>query len=101
MGPKPGLCSYLVDCTSAQQKVAAIAEKYGLQVDPATKVGQLPVGVRQRVEILKTLYRQAEILILDELTAVLTPQERDGLFKILRGLAAQGKPSPSPTSSTR
>lgn len=83
--------SGLVDRASALQKVAAIAEKYGLQVDPAAKVGQLPVGVRQRVEILKTLYRQAEILILDEPTAVLTPQERDGLFKILRGLAAQGK----------
>ncbi len=83
--------SGFIDRAAAQQKVAAIAQQYGLQVDPAAKVGQLPVGVRQRVEILKTLYRQAEILILDEPTAVLTPQERDGLFKILRGLAAQGK----------
>jgi simple sugar transport system ATP-binding protein len=80
-----------VDRPAARQKVAQIAQQYGLQVDPAAKVGQLPVGVRQRVEILKTLYRQAEILILDEPTAVLTPQERDGLFKILRSLASQGK----------
>lgn len=80
-----------VDRPAARQKVAELARQYSLQVDPAAKVGQLPVGVRQRVEILKTLYRQAEILILDEPTAVLTPQERDGLFAILRGLANQGK----------
>lgn len=80
-----------VDRQVARQKVAEIARQYGLQVDPTAKVEQLPVGIRQRVEILKTLYRQAEILILDEPTAVLTPQERDSLFKILRGLAAQGK----------
>jgi simple sugar transport system ATP-binding protein len=80
-----------IDRQAARQRVAEIAERYSLQVDPAATVGQLPVGVRQRVEILKTLYRQAEILILDEPTAVLTPQERDGLFTILRGLARQGK----------
>lgn len=80
-----------VDRHSAGPKVTELAQRYGLQVEPTAKVGQLPVGVRQRVEILKTLYRQAEILILDEPTAVLTPQERDGLFTILRGLAAQGK----------
>ncbi|HXV99441.1 MAG TPA: ATP-binding cassette domain-containing protein, partial [Anaerolineae bacterium] len=83
--------SGFIDRQAARQKVAEIAQQYGLHVDPTARVGQLPVGVRQRVEILKTLYRQAEILILDEPTAVLTPQERDALFKILRGLASQGK----------
>lgn len=80
-----------VDNEAAITRVEALAGRYGLQVNPRAKVGRLPVGVRQRVEILKTLYRNAEILILDEPTAVLTPQERDTLFTILRGLAAQGK----------
>jgi simple sugar transport system ATP-binding protein len=83
--------SGFIDRQAARQKVTEIAQRYGLHVDPAAQVGQLPVGVSQRVEILKTLYRQAEILILDEPTGVLTPQERDALFKILRGLASQGK----------
>ncbi|MDQ4077466.1 MAG: ABC transporter ATP-binding protein [Chloroflexota bacterium] len=80
-----------VDAQEAVERVAALAQRYGLRVDPRARVGQLPVGVRQRVEILKTLYRNAEIIIMDEPTAVLTPQERDTLFEILKGLAAQGK----------
>ncbi len=81
----------LLDRTAAARQVAELAERYGLQVDPAARVADLPVGSRQRVEILKTLYRDARVLILDEPTAVLTPQERQGLFQILRELASQGK----------
>ena len=62
-----------------------------LSVDPDAVVGKLSVGVRQRVEILKALYRDARILILDEPTAVLTPQERDGLFEVMRRLVADGR----------
>ncbi len=79
----------LIDQATAEAKVKQIAEQYGLSVDPRAKVGSLPVGVRQRIEILKMLYRDARILILDEPTAVLTPQERDGLFVILRKLREQ------------
>ena len=74
-----------VNRKAAFEKVRTLAQQYGLHVEPTARVGQLPVGVRQRVEILKTLYRNADILILDEPTAVLTPQERDGHFTILRG----------------
>lgn len=81
----------LLDTRAARARLAELGEQYGLAVDPDARVGQLPVGVRQRVEIVKTLYRSAEILILDEPTAVLTPQERDELFAILRRLAANGK----------
>jgi general nucleoside transport system ATP-binding protein len=81
----------LIDRKMALSQVSELSEQYGLNVDPGAQVGNLPVGIRQRVEILKTLYRNAQILILDEPTAVLTPQERDSLFVILRGLANQGK----------
>ncbi|MEO0987088.1 MAG: ABC transporter ATP-binding protein [Cyanobacteria bacterium J06639_14] len=72
------------------QRLMALAERYGLSLNPAAKIWDLSVGEQQRVEILKALYRQAKILILDEPTAVLTPQETEGLMTILRGLAAQG-----------
>ncbi len=81
----------LVDRRRAEARVAELAERYGLDVPPAARVETLPVGVRQRVEILKTLYREAEVLILDEPTTVLTPGERDRLFAILERLAASGK----------
>ena len=68
-----------------------LSEQYGLLVDPEARVDVIPVGERQRVEILKTLYRGAEILILDEPTAVLTPQETNDLFRAVRALVAQGK----------
>ncbi len=74
-----------VDRTEAIRSVASLAERFGLRVNPRARVGDLPVGVRQRVEILKLLYRNAEILILDEPTGVLTPQERDGLFEVGSG----------------
>jgi general nucleoside transport system ATP-binding protein len=70
------------------QEIAAMSQAYGLEVDANAIVGDLPVGTQQRVEILKTLYRQAKLLILDEPTAVLTPVEVEALFKVLRQLAA-------------
>ncbi|MBE9138386.1 ABC transporter ATP-binding protein [Nodosilinea sp. LEGE 07088] len=72
------------------QRLMALADQYGLSLKPEAKIWELSVGEQQRVEILKALYRQAKILILDEPTAVLTPQETEGLITILRRLAAQG-----------
>lgn len=83
--------SGFLDNHAAIAKVKELSELYGMEVDPLAKVGDLPVGVRQRVEILKMLYRKAEILIMDEPTAVLTPQECDSLFEVLKNLAKQGK----------
>ena len=80
-----------LDREEAARRIEKLSEKYGLEVDPHTYIKDLPVGVQQRVEIIKVLYRQADILILDEPTAVLTPQEAEELFKILRSLTAQGK----------
>jgi ABC-type uncharacterized transport system ATPase subunit len=80
-----------LDRRKAAAQIRALSDQYGLQVEPHAVVGTLPVGVQQRVELLKTLYREADILILDEPTAVLTPQEADELFVILKGLVAQGK----------
>ncbi|MBE6923311.1 MAG: ABC transporter ATP-binding protein [Ruminococcaceae bacterium] len=74
----------LYDLEAANKAVADLSEEYGLEVTPTDVVGQLSVGLQQRVEILKTLYRGAEVLILDEPTAVLTPQETDELFAVLR-----------------
>ena len=74
----------LYDLDAANKAVADLSEEYGLEVTPTDVVGQLSVGLQQRVEILKTLYRGAEVLILDEPTAVLTPQETDELFAVLR-----------------
>jgi simple sugar transport system ATP-binding protein len=75
----------------ARAELERLARDYGLQVDPDAVVGELSVGLQQRVEILKALHRGAEILILDEPTAVLTPQEADQLFAILRALKREGK----------
>ncbi len=75
----------------ARKKVVALSEKYGLKVDPDALVEDITVGMQQRVEILKMLYRENEILIFDEPTAVLTPQEIEELMKIMRGLTAEGK----------
>ena len=76
--------------SKAREKLQAISERFGLSVPLDEPVGELPVGVQQRVEILKALYRQANILILDEPTGVLTPQEADQLFDVLRDLKSQG-----------
>jgi simple sugar transport system ATP-binding protein len=75
---------------AARQRILEIAEQYGLAVDPDALIEDLPVGVQQRVEIIKALYRKADILILDEPTAVLTPQEAEGLFAIMRTLQSRG-----------
>ena len=80
-----------VDNKKAVEKVRKISEEYGLRIDPTAIIAEISVGMQQRVEILKTLYRGAEILILDEPTAVLTPQEVNEFFEILRLLKAQGK----------
>ena len=75
----------------ARKKVMALSEKYGLRVDPDALVENISVGMQQRVEILKMLYRDNDILIFDEPTAVLTPQEIDELMEIMRGFKAEGK----------
>lgn len=81
----------IFDLKKAQREVEQLSKSYGLQVDPTAKIEGLPVGMQQRVEIIKTLYRGAEILILDEPTAVLTPQETQELFSILKKLRENGK----------
>ncbi len=75
----------------AREKVVALSERYGLKIDPDAKVSDISVGMQQRVEILKMLYRDNEILIFDEPTAVLTPQEIEELMDIMRGFKAEGK----------
>ncbi len=81
----------LLDRKKAAQRIKELSQRYGLDVDPAAIIEDLSVGERQRVEIVKTLYRDAEILILDEPSAVLTPQEVDGLFSIMQRLRELGK----------
>lgn len=81
----------LLDRQAAAERIREISGAYGLAVDPDDYVRDLPVGGQQRVEIIKLLYREADILILDEPTAVLTPQEADELFKIMRSLTERGK----------
>lgn len=81
----------LLDRNKAREEVVKLSEKYGLSIDPDAKIEDITVGMQQRVEILKTLYRGAEILILDEPTAVLTPNEIDELVDIMRALVQNGK----------
>ncbi len=81
----------VLDRTKASKRIREISDQYGLEVDPEATVEDLPVGIQQRVEIIKLLYRNADILILDEPTAVLTPQEVTGLIRVVRSLVAQGK----------
>src|SRR4029078_4891715 len=78
------------DRKTARRRVSELSEQYRLNVNPDAKIEDLPVGVRQRVEILKALYRQSDILVLDEPSAVLTPFETEELFGIIRGLAKAG-----------
>ena len=90
MGVEP--CKYgFLQKAEAREKVVALSEKYGLHVDPDALVEDITVGMQQRTEILKMLYRENEILIFDEPTAVLTPQEIEELMQIMRNLAAEGK----------
>jgi simple sugar transport system ATP-binding protein len=79
-----------IDIRKANEMVRDLSTRYGLEVDPTAVVEDLPVGMQQRVEIIKALFRHADILILDEPTAVLTPQEANELFRIMRDLTAKG-----------
>src|SRR6266545_6479674 len=80
-----------LDRQAARRHLEEISEKFGLHIPPDAVVEELPVGVQQRVEIVKALYREAEVLILDEPTAVLTPQETEELFAVMRSLKKAGK----------
>ncbi len=88
MEPVKGL---VVDKETAKKKVMELSERYGMKVDPDAKIEDISVGMQQRVEILKVLYRGADTLILDEPTASLTPQEIEGLMEIIENLTADGK----------
>jgi simple sugar transport system ATP-binding protein len=79
-----------IDKREANRRVRELSEQYGLSIDPTAEVDDLPVGLQQRVEIIKALYRHADILILDEPTAVLTPQEANELFRIMHELTERG-----------
>ena len=79
------------DLDAVSERIREISDQHGLSVDPSVDVWRLSVGERQRVEIMKALYRQAELLVLDEPTAVLTPQEVDDLFEILRRMTDEGR----------
>jgi ABC-type uncharacterized transport system ATPase subunit len=81
----------LLDLQRASEKLKDLSNRHGLALDPAAECGSLPIGVQQRVEILKLLYRDARLLILDEPTAVLTPMEKDQLFAVLRKLREDGR----------
>ena len=83
--------SFRLHSRAIEQRVAELGERYGIAVEPRARIWQLSVGEQQRVEILKALYREARVLILDEPTAVLTPQEAEGLFVTLRSMAAEGR----------
>jgi ABC-type uncharacterized transport system ATPase subunit len=91
LGREPVTTGDFYDRARARQEIAALTKQYGLALDPNARTGNLPVGLQQRVEIVKVLYRGAEILILDEPTGVLTPQEASDLFRVLRELVKGGK----------
>ena len=91
LGIEPTRNGLFLDKAKVAARVREISGHYGLEVDPDSYVKDLSVGIQQRVEIIKVLYREAEILILDEPTAVLTPQEVEALFKILKTLIEKGK----------
>ena len=91
LGVEPAGKFGLLQKEDARRRVIELSEKYGLHVDPDAKISDITVGMQQRTEILKMLYRDNEILIFDEPTAVLTPQEIDELMQIMRNLRAEGK----------
>jgi ABC-type uncharacterized transport system ATPase subunit len=90
LGHEPTKALGALDTAKARQQVIEISERFGFNVDPDALVEDLPVGVQQRVEIIKALSRDAKVLVLDEPTAVLTPQETDELMEIMRQLASSG-----------
>lgn len=83
--------NHMIDIKTANKKIMELSQLYGFEVDPTAKIADITVGMQQKVEILKMLYRDAEILIFDEPTAVLTPQEIDDLILIMKRLVAEGK----------
>jgi len=91
LGNEPVSNGLFLDRRKCAEQIRELSTTYGLAVDPEAVVSSLPVGVQQRVEIIKVLYRQADILILDEPTAVLTPQEVQDLFQVIRALVGRGK----------
>ena len=91
LAQEPRTGGVLLDISEAERRVQEISDRYGLAVDPHARIDQITVGQQQRVEILKALYREADILVLDEPTAVLTPQEAKELFEVVRGLTERGK----------
>ena len=91
LGVEPTSKMGFLQKAEARQRVIELSKRYGLQVDPDAKIADITVGMQQRTEILKMLYRDNEILIFDEPTAVLTPQEIDELMQIMKNLAAEGK----------
>jgi simple sugar transport system ATP-binding protein len=91
LGVESLVAGTILDRRRAAERIAQISQQFGLPVDPQAYIKDLPVGLQQRVEIIKLLYRNADILILDEPTAVLTPQEADDLFKVIRSLVETGK----------
>ena len=90
LGDETLTAGYFLDRKEAHRRIVELGRQFGFEVDPEAKVGSLSVGWQQRVEILKALYRNARILVLDEPTAVLTPQETQEIFEVLRRLAAEG-----------
>jgi simple sugar transport system ATP-binding protein len=81
----------LLDLKNAEREIQKLSDQYNFGIDPKALIKDLPVGMQQRVEIMKVLHRKANILILDEATAVLTPQEVEELFKVIKQLAKEGK----------
>ena len=91
LGHEPGGVGSVYEVKNAREIILNLSKQYGLPIDPDARIEKLSVGLQQRVEILKVLYRAADILIMDEPTGVLTPQETFELFGVLRGLVQQGK----------
>src|SRR5213079_3360824 len=90
LATEPTQAGFLLDYRAANKRVADLSRSFNFAIDPAARVESITVGQQQRVEILKALYRRADVLILDEPTAVLTPQEAGELFEILRNLTREG-----------
>ncbi len=90
LGLEPMSGPIFIDRQAARRRIVALGRQFGFEIDPDARVGSLSVGWQQRVEILKALYRNTRILVLDEPTAVLTPQETEEIFAVLRNLAAEG-----------
>jgi len=102
LGNEPTNAIGVLDLATARERVRDISARFGFDIDPDALIEDLPVGIQQRVEIVKALARDAKILILDEPTAVLTPQETDELMDIMRQLAKEGTSIvSSPTSCER